>query len=114
MRNKFRVALIGILTGLRHRSIILQFALGAMAVLAGSALGLSAMEWTAVIICIAMVIMAEMFNTCIELLCDLHTREYNEMIKAIKDIAAGAVLIASIGALLCALIILYRHLGGIL
>lgn len=114
MRNKFGVALQGIMTGLRHRSIILQFALGAMAVLAGCALGLTAMEWVAVILCIAMVIMAEMFNTCIELLCDLHTREYNEMIKAIKDIAAGAVLIASLGALVCALIILFRHLGGFL
>lgn len=112
MKNKFRVALVGILTGLRHRSIVLQFVLGLMAVLAGLALQLTVMEWVAVIICIAMVIMAEMLNTCIELLCDLYTREYNEMIKAIKDIAAGAVLVASIGALITALLILFRHIGG--
>ena len=114
MKNKFKVAFIGILTGLRHRSIITQFILGALAVLVGVALKLSAMEWVAVVICIAVVIMAEMLNTCIELLCDMFTREYNEMIKAIKDIAAGAVLVASIGALVTAVIILGRHIGGLL
>lgn len=100
------------MTGLRHRSIILQFLLGFLAILAGFALQLTSGEWIAVVLAIVMVIAAEMFNTCIELLCDLHTREYNEMIKAIKDIAAGAVLLVSLGALVIAIIILFRHFGG--
>ncbi len=114
MKNKFKAAFVGILTGLRHRSIITQFILGALAVLAGAALHLTTMEWMVVIVCIAVVIAAEMLNTCIELLCDLYTREYNETIKAIKDIAAGAVLVVSIGALAAACMILMRHFGGLL
>lgn len=112
MKNKFSFAIQGIVTGLRHRSIILQFLLGFLAILAGFALQLTSGEWIAVVLAIVMVIAAEMFNTCIELLCDLHTREYNEMIKAIKDIAAGAVLLVSLGALVIAIIILFRHFGG--
>lgn len=112
MKNKFLVAFQGIATGLRHRSIILQFVLGCLAILAGFALQLTSGEWIAVVLAIVMVIGAEMLNTCIELLCDLYTREYNEMIKAIKDIAAGAVLVVSFGALVIAMIILWSHLGG--
>lgn len=112
MKNKFSAAFSGIVTGLRHRSIILQFLLGFLAILAGFALQLTTGEWIAVVLAIVMVIGAEMLNTCIELLCDLYTRDYNEMIKAIKDIAAGAVLVISLGAFVTALIILFRHLGG--
>lgn len=100
------------MTGLRHRSIIIQFLLGFLAILAGFALQLTSGEWIAVVLAIVMVIAAEMLNTCIELLCDMYTREYNEMIKAIKDIAAGAVLVISLGALVTAMIILFRHFGG--
>lgn len=100
------------MTGLRHRSIIIQFLLGFLAILAGFALQLTSGEWIAVVLAIVMVIAAEMLNTCIELLCDMYTREYNEMIKAIKDIAAGAVLVISLGALVTAMVILFRHFGG--
>ena len=112
MKNKFAFAFQGIVTGLRHRSIIIQFLLGFLAILAGFALQLTSGEWIAVVLAIVMVIAAEMLNTCIELLCDMYTREYNEMIKAIKDIAAGAGLVISLGALVTAMIILFRHFGG--
>ncbi len=56
-------------------------------------------EWTALIIVITLVWMAEALNTCIEMLCDLWCKgEYHPQVKRIKDIAAAAVLIASICA----------------
>jgi undecaprenol kinase len=39
----------------------------------------------------------ELMNTAFEHLCDLVDTEYNERIKRIKDVAAGAVLYAALG-----------------
>jgi diacylglycerol kinase len=71
----------------------------------GIALKLVTAEWAALIIVIAMVWMAELFNTCIEKIMDFSTTDYNPQIKLIKDMAAGAVLIASIAALIVGAII---------
>jgi len=62
--------------------------------------------WALVIIVVAMVISAELFNTAIEVLCDFVQPDHSEKIKIIKDVAAGAVLVASIGAVLVALVFL--------
>ena len=48
------------------------------------------------LICIGAVMSAELFNTAIELLCDVVCSEYNGNIKKIKDISAAAVLILAI------------------
>jgi diacylglycerol kinase len=46
-----------------------------------------------------------MINTAIEKLCDLVTTDFDPRIKIIKDVAAGAVLMASVFSLLVGLII---------
>ncbi|MCR5229060.1 MAG: diacylglycerol kinase family protein [Solobacterium sp.] len=110
MKKKFKPAIDGFLLGFKHPAVLLQFVLGAMAVAAGFILKLDLYEWLAVIICIGLVITAEMLNTCIEKICDMYTTEYNEKIKIIKDISAGAVLTASLTALTAAAVIFIRHL----
>ena len=54
---------------------------------------------------IVLVIAAEMINTAIENMVDLITKEYREEAKIAKDIGAGMVLIASLGALIVGLLI---------
>ena len=71
----------------------------------GIALKLVTAEWAALIIVIAMVWMAELFNTCIEKIMDFSSTDYHPQIKLIKDMAAAAVLIASIAALVVGAII---------
>ncbi len=53
-------------------------------------------EWLALLICIAMVWSAEIFNTAIEKLADVVSPEYHEKIKMVKDLAAAAVLVCAI------------------
>jgi diacylglycerol kinase len=65
-----------------------------------------------VIICIGLVITAEILNTCIEKLCDLYSTDYSNRIREIKDLAAGAVLAASLTAFITAMVILFSHIGG--
>ena len=64
----------------------------------------SAAQYAVLIILIAFVIAAELFNTAIENLCDAVTKEQNEHIKRAKDISAGAVLVMSVAAVIVAVI----------
>jgi diacylglycerol kinase (ATP) len=57
------------------------------------------MEWFAILFSIGIVIICEMFNTALESLTDLVSPDYNKLAERTKDIAAGAVLVASILAL---------------
>lgn len=68
-------------------------------------LGLSAVEWSVILLCIGLVIGMEMFNSAIEKACDRITREQDDYIRYVKDISAGAVLWASIVSALVGIII---------
>ena len=68
---------------------------------------ISDIEWCFIIIAIAMVIVAEMLNTAIELLADEVNPEIHPQVKKIKDVAAGAVLIAAIAAAIIGSIIFF-------
>ncbi len=64
----------------------------------------SAVQMAVLVILIASVIAAELFNTAIENVCDAITKEQNEYIKRAKDISAGAVLVLSVAAVIVAVI----------
>ena len=68
----------------------------------------SAAQWAVLIILIALVIAAELFNTAIENACDAVTTEQNEHIRRAKDMAAGAVLVLSIAAAAIAVIFFWN------
>jgi diacylglycerol kinase len=63
--------------------------------LAGWYVKLSPAEWTCVVLAIGLVLVAELLNTAIELLVDLVSPEFNAQAGRVKDIAAGAVLVAA-------------------
>lgn len=68
---------------------------------AGIYFGLSGTEWMIVCICAAAVMITEMLNTSIEKLCGLVQPEFHPVIKQVKDIAAGAVLLAALASIFC-------------
>ena len=57
-------------------------------------LGLSVTEWCLIILCMALVLLAEGMNTAIEFLTDLVSPEYHPLAGKAKDAAAGAVLLS--------------------
>jgi len=59
---------------------------------------------------VGLVWVAEMLNTCIERLADLVSREEHPGIKYIKDLAAGAVLVAAIISVIIGLFIFVPHI----
>jgi diacylglycerol kinase len=62
-------------------------------------------EWMALVIAIAMVWTAELFNTVIEKIMDFLSTERHPQIKAIKDMAAAAVLVTALAAVIVGLLI---------
>ena len=69
-----------------------------LVVAAGAFLGLSTFEWALVALAVAGVWVAEALNTSIEFLVDLASPELHPLAAKAKDVAAGAVLVAAIGA----------------
>ena len=66
---------------------------------------ISVIEWIVVGFCIAFVLTMEMINTAIEKLCDVVHKEQHPVIKRVKDIAGGAVLLSAVFSLITAGII---------
>ena len=104
---KFRYAFEGLFHGICHDSSIrIQCGFALLAAAAGILFRFTVMEWMILILVIALVIAMEFVNSSIERLCDLSAPHINEASKRIKDYAAAAVLIVSIGALLVGLVII--------
>lgn len=76
----------------------LHLAATGLVIAAGFALMISVDDWRWITLAIALVWIAEAFNTAIEELCDRVTDAFDPAIGRVKDLAAGAVLLASIGA----------------
>ena len=76
-----------------------------VAVFAGYALHISVHEWLWVALSIALVLITELLNTALEFLTDLVSPGYNELAGRVKDIGAGAVVVAAVFALTAGLII---------
>jgi diacylglycerol kinase len=62
-------------------------------------------EWSIIILAIAIVWIAEMLNTALEYFADFVSPEYNYLVGKVKDIAAGAAFMASIASITIGLII---------
>lgn len=70
----------------------------------------SAIEFVALVLCFAIVIAAELFNTALEVIIDYAWPERHPMIGRAKDVAAAAVLVAAAGAALVGALLFARHL----
>lgn len=82
-----------------------EILLGVIALVLSFILKVSKIEFIAIIIVIALVLVSEVFNTAIEKTVDLYTKEYNETAKIAKDVSAFAVLLVSLFSLAVGIII---------
>jgi len=93
-----------------HRNMRIIFLVGIASFLLGIYLKITGFEFMILCVTISMVFVAEMFNTAIELIIDMFTDKYHVLLKIIKDISAGVVLIASLNALLIGYFIFFRRI----
>jgi diacylglycerol kinase len=81
-----------------------------VAVVLGFYFQISAIEWLILVTAIALVLCAEALNTAIEHAVDLLEPKLHPLARDAKDLAAAAVLIASICAAIIGAIMFGRHL----
>lgn len=108
--GSFRHAVEGVLHTLRtQRNMRFHVFALTLILLSGVMFRLQRVEMLVLSLAAAMVLMAEMFNTAVEAVVDMITQTYHPAAKFAKDISAGAVLIASINAIVVGVVI---FLGG--
>jgi diacylglycerol kinase (ATP) len=98
--ESFNYAIEGIIHVLRtQRNMRIHFGVAVGVLVAALVLNVSRLELIALLLSIAFVLIAEMFNTAIEAAVDVASTSFDPMAKLAKDIGAGAVLIAALNAI---------------
>jgi diacylglycerol kinase (ATP) len=98
-RRKFQVAFRGLKLGVRgHSSFFVHFFCSVLVLAAGLVLGCDRVEWCMLLGCIGLVLTAELFNSTVEALFAGLDEQTKSRTWPCLDIAAGAVLLASITA----------------
>lgn len=106
LKDRFRYAFAGLRYGVFiDKSIRFQFILACLAVIAGIVLRITLNEWIWILLCITLVIVSEIFNSCLEKTVDYISAAYTDQARVIKDMAAAAVLCSSVFAFTVACLI---------
>ncbi len=89
-----------------QRNAKIQCAIGTVTLITAGVLKLPPSQWAMLVLTIAVVLAAEAGNTALEEIVNVVSPELSQAARIAKDAAAGAVLLASIGAVTVGLFIL--------
>lgn len=97
--EKFRDAFRGVKQGVRGQSsFFVHFFVAAAVVMTAAILGMELTKWCLLLLCITIVLTAEMFNSALESLAKAVTHRPDAHVGRALNIGSAAVLIAAIGA----------------
>lgn len=114
-RAKFRDALRGLKLGIRgHSSFFVHFFSTALVLAAAGMLRCSIEQWCLLLLCIGGVLTAELFNSALETLFRGLDEASQERAWPSLDIGAGAVLLASVVAVIVGVLVFAQRLSQIL
>ena len=89
-----------------ERNFKIELVFAVLALILSSVFKLSSFEFLFVLLAIALVLIAELFNTAIEKIMDFVHPEKHDAVRDIKDLSAGAVLLSVLFAL-CVVVLLF-------
>jgi diacylglycerol kinase len=109
-REKFREAARGVKLGVRgHSSFAVHFFFAGLVVAVAAVVRCDWLDWCLLLGCVGLVLTAELFNSAVETLFHgLDSATKNRLVGCL-DIAAGAVLVASLTAAVVGTIVLGRR-----
>ena len=97
--SSFAAAWAGVVeTALYQRNMRIHLVAGLLVALVGSGVALGVAEQLALLLCVFLVLSAEVANSALEALVDLVTRERHDRARAAKDAGAGAVTVLAAGS----------------
>jgi len=98
--ESFNFAVEGIIHVVRtQRNMRIHLVAAVVVLVAAIWIGVSKLELIALLLAIAFVFIAEMINSALEQAIDVATTSFDPLAKLAKDVAAGAVLIATVNAI---------------
>jgi diacylglycerol kinase len=113
--NPFRCALEGIADALAtQRHLRIHIAVAGLVALSGILLRLPRADLLLLLIAVALVVIAELINTAVELAVDLASPAFDPIARRAKNIAAGAVLTAALASAVIGIVILAPPLSRVL
>ncbi|HHX61917.1 MAG TPA: diacylglycerol kinase family protein [Epulopiscium sp.] len=110
--QSFASSVVNALRGIRitigsERNIKMQLGIMGLLIILGFLLKFSSVDWVIIILTSVIVLATEMVNTAIEITIDMICQgKYHPLAKDAKDIAAGAVLMASLGSIVIGSIVI--------
>ena len=109
--KSFKYAFEGVFFAFKlNRNIRIHFLVALIVILVSLYLKVSPFEMSILGIMIILVISSEMINTAIEEMVDLIVSEHRKEAKIAKDVAAGMVLVTSIGSVVVGILIFAPHI----
>ena len=113
--KKFADAFRGLKQGVRgQRSFYVHFVLTAAVLAAAAALRVQRAEWCLLVLCIALVLAAELFNSALESLARAVADRPHPRVRDALDISSAAVLVSACGAAAVGLLIFLNRAGLLL
>lgn len=113
MINSFKNAFNGMIVSFKYeRNMKIHISIMFLVILLGIIFKIKMVEWIISIICFALVIGGELFNTAIEITIDIAMPNFNGKAKKAKDISAGAVLVLAIASAIIGFIIFVPKIIG--
>ena len=109
LNSSFKYAFQGIQLALKERNFKIHVFCSILVICFGFYFQVTKNEWLILILCITLVLSLETVNTSIEKLTDLISPQKNTFAGYAKDLAAAAVLIASIAALIIGTMIFWPY-----
>ncbi|MDD5504169.1 MAG: diacylglycerol kinase [Candidatus Omnitrophica bacterium] len=107
--DSFNAAIEGFLFVVRtQRNMRVHFLAALFVILLGIYLNFSRIEMIALVFTSSLVLVAEMINTSIEIVMDHVESSHSRWVKAVKDVSAGAVFIASINAMVAGYFLFFK------
>ncbi len=113
--QKFADAFRGLREGVRGgSSFVVHFVIATAVLLSAAMLRMDAVQWCVLLLCIAGVLAAEMFNTALEAMARAITDQKHPQIRDALDIASGAVLMAAFGSIAVGVVLFGYRAGQLL
>lgn len=111
--ESFNYAVDGIVYVLKtQRNMKIHFLIAAIILISSLFLDFSRLEFIVLLFTISFVIVAELINTAIESTIDVVTSTFDPIAMIAKDVAAGAVLLASINAVVIGYLLFFNRLSS--
>jgi len=110
--QSFNYAISGLIHVLRtQRSMQIHFAIAIAVLIASLFLNFTRVEFIGLLLIIAIVITAELFNTAVEAIVDIYISSRHPMAQVAKDVSAAAVLITSMTAVLIGYLLFFDRMS---